>query len=71
MARRPATFQVEINSMAGTRTVSVAVGTTVSKFKSENGIPATAKLFDDAGELASTSILVSQSVTVVTPKKNG
>jgi len=71
MARTTATFNVEINSMSGTRTVAVKVGTTVSAFKSANAIPATSKLFDDGGELSNTSILVSQSVTVVTAKKNG
>jgi hypothetical protein len=71
MARRPATFNVEINSMSGQRTVSVAVGTTVAQFKRDNDITATTKVFDEAGELSSTSILTSSSVTLITPKKNG
>lgn len=68
---RTAKFDVTIQSLSGTRTVKVAVGTTVAQFKSENDIPASAKVFDDNGELRSTSILTSQTVTFAVPKKNG
>lgn len=71
MARSSAKFEVTIQSLSGVRKVKVAVGTTVAKFKSDNDIASTAKIFDDEGELASNSILTSQVVTVVIAKKNG
>lgn len=72
MARQTAKFDVKIQSLSGTRTVKVAVGTTVAQFKSANDISSSAKVFDEMGnELRNTSILTSPTVTIAVAKKNG